>query len=58
MGAYRIENIAGIRAAEGLVSCCGCMEAGEWDNLVEEEIIVVEEDNTIYFCDRCKERLP
>lgn len=58
MGAYRVENIAGIRLASGLVSCSGCMGANEWDNLLEKEIIVAEEDDIICFCDRCKNRLP
>lgn len=58
MGAYKIEDIAGIRLASGLVSCYGCMAAEEWDNLVEEKIIVVQEDDTICFCDRCRKRLP
>jgi hypothetical protein len=57
MGIVRKEEILGVCTRAGVVSCSGCMEAGEWDNLLEEEIIDFEEvDGILSFCDRCKRR--
>jgi hypothetical protein len=45
---------------EGRVVCRGHMTTEEWDELRESEIITnaQDDDEFLYFCERCGERLP
>ena len=59
MGTIKQDEIRGIHVS-GEVLCSNCATDEEMKNVKEEEIIsenMAEKDDTLYFCDRCKERL-
>ncbi len=56
MGTYQMDEIMGIYAEEG-VFCSKCFEEADLrhDNIITQSDL--ENDQTIYFCDGCGERL-
>lgn len=60
MGMIRVSDIVGIFESDEVV-CTNCCRDGEWDAFTEDEVIRIEEaemGDFIYFCSRCKKRLP
>ena len=56
MSRYSTEDILGLQFRDGTVSCIECATQNEWKQMTEDEIIL-EDDEEMVFCDRCKRRL-
>ena len=56
MGRYNREDILALQFRNGTVSCLECATQDEWEKMTEDEIIV-DDDEEMVFCDRCKGRL-
>ena len=60
MGVYKLDEIAAIIVEGGNIVCIDCATDEEMNALTAEGIIeksVLENDDTIYFCERCKKRI-
>jgi hypothetical protein len=56
MGRYASEDILGLQLNTGAVTRRECATDQEWDSMTDNEIIVENEDEVV-FCDRCKKKL-
>ena len=56
MGRYSREEIVGLQFRNGPITCIACATNDEWKDMTEDEIIV-DDDEELVFCDRCKRRL-
>ncbi len=56
MSRYQKEDILGLHFDSGEVICSKCATKDEWNGMKENEIIVENEEEVV-FCDRCKEQL-
>ena len=56
----KVEDIAGAHVEEGFV-CVDCITPEEMNDLEEGNIVLIQtvenQDDILYFCDRCKKRL-
>jgi len=56
MGRYLTEDIVGLHLNNGVITCQECSTKEEWADMTENEIIVENEEEVV-FCDRCKKQL-
>jgi NAD-dependent SIR2 family protein deacetylase len=56
MSRYANEDILGLHLNNGGVTCEECSTETEWADMTEDEIIVENEEEVV-FCDRCKKKL-
>ena len=61
MGMVRQEDIVAIWWDENQIVCSECLSNDDWDNLKEDQIItsgdIERDEETLYFCDRCKKQI-
>lgn len=60
MGMIPVSDIVGIFESNEVI-CTNCCTDDEWDAVRADEVITLEDTemcDPLYFCDRCKERLP
>ena len=55
MARYEDEDILGLHFNSGVVVCRECCTEKEWEDMTEDQI-VVENEEEVVFCDRCKKK--